>query len=311
MRHINTYKLFESDEEEDYDELVQRGFQYSNNYIKDRLHYLTDEDFIYNDDKNQYLLNKDGRKDYRMGIREAHTAIVEFSLSKSVEHEDVRDVKSSSYSNRTERVFFNTYNDDILHMMEAIASFTEHFEDCKYNLEQTSSGYTLRFIITSIVSEDVRTKANTEHIDRKAVRDIVERLDRYYSSIRSGTPSFEKVASTNKDGSSMWSYLGSRENGYIMIPINTEGIRKQVLNKNMVRIKSIVDGSRIYIRELNSAELKEITSEDLVKLMESSPDYKKKGLKYFEDKYLGLQAVILDFDYDKWLKWIKRPIGAD
>jgi hypothetical protein len=312
MKHINTYKLFESDEE-DYDELVSKGFKYSNNFIKDRLNYLTDEGFIYNDDKKEYLVGENGEKGSstwgrnRITLSEAHKAIVEFSLTMRINKEDTEYRRNGSNG----VLYFIKYDNTMENIMEAIASFSDHFEDCKYNLTLTSGTWDVRFIISSDISGNIRDESYKEERRDGAIESMENTLRNYKEQIRNGTPAFNRTAYKNKVGESVWGYLGSEEEGLIIIPINTEGIRKQVLNQNMSRIESIVNRGSRFIGELNSCELREITKDDLERLVKINKDYNKRGLEYFTDRYLGLQGVIIDFDYDKWLSNKLKPIGYE
>jgi len=313
MKHINTYKLFESSDDEDYDELVSKGFKYSNNFIKDRLYYLTDEGFIYNDDKKQYFEDENGYQNsphQYVNLTDAKKAIVEFSLSMSINKEDTeyRHVKKESYGRDTKVLYFIKYDNTVETIMESIASFSEHFEDCKYNLTLTSGVWVVRFIISSVVGDDTRLEAYNKKRREDSIDSIDNSLRRYRDRIHGGTPAFDKTAFKNKLGEGVWGYLGREEQGFLIIPINTEGIRKQVLNKNISRIEYMVNSTHHYLSELHSCELREITKDDLERLMKINKGYDKKGLEYFTDRYLGLQGVIIDFDYNVWLANELKPI---
>jgi hypothetical protein len=90
----------------------------------------------------------------------------------------------------------------------------------------------------------------------------------------------------------MWGFQGSFKKGFLVCPFNVSNIR----NKKAVLTK--LDG---YSHQLATAidgkvEFREVNAADISKLVEVNP----KGTKeYFEERYLGLNAYIIEFDYDK------------
>ena len=135
---------------------------------------------------------------------------------------------------------------------------------------------------------------------REDAKDKISKWIRKYREyvIESTTKAFQATGFRDKNGG-YTNYLGGKyKNGFLIIPVNTSGIRKQVVNQNIPRLQKAADKIVNYYFYGAKAEFREITKEDLKRLNDS----KEQNLVDLEDKFLGLMGIIIEFDYDKWLE---------
>lgn len=89
--------------------------------------------------------------------------------------------------------------------------------------------------------------------------------------------------------------------------MNIEGLSKSVINTNFSRIENIVNISDWCIpSKFHKIDFRK-NEEDIKRLSKSIND-DRATIEYLSDRYLGLQAVILDIDYDSWFENCKKDI---
>lgn len=302
MKYLKTYRLFESDEDDWVYELnskVAVGFKYSWNHIVDRLIYLTDLGFeLIDGSKKQYLRDESDDdiipyyRNRHYNLLDAKTATFEFALLKKKSDSDVIVKRYVDKGMRNYDEFYHTkWNDNINDINEAIASFCEHFDNCLYNLTLTDKGWLVRFIL----KEDVDPESIQREHKRNKIEDAKSRIAELIRKFRenlieSTTRGFQPTGFRDKKGN-YTNYLGGEfKNGFLIIPVNVEGMRKQIVNQNLPRIERISNNTINYYFSYANVEFRDITKEDLKRVDEP------------EDEFLGLKGVIIEFDYDKWLK---------
>ena len=195
-----------------------------------------------------------------------------------------------------EHIYFQKWNDEQLEILEAIASFCAHFEECYYSFNHLFDKLVLNFIIyhnvDSVVIEKEREKEIIYKTNEKIIKDLESARRRF---IESNVAITRDKITKNKLGESMWSLQGSIEDGFIVVPINlgkcSDFVKKGVvskLNNHIYYFEKAIDGT-------GEIELREITNDDTKKLAK----IKNYNENYFIDRYLGLMAYIITFDYKK------------
>lgn len=302
MKYLKTYRLFESDDlEYERDSEVGIGFKHAWNDVKERLLYLTDLGFeMIDGSKKEYLLDDNDNKVVTQSyhryynLTDAKSAVLEFAMIKRRNEDDVIVKREIDRGMRNYDTFYHTrWDDKVNEVNEAIASFVEHFDNCLYNLTLTDKGWIVRFIVRDDADFESITKTDTDTKKYKARERILNSLHRLHDSIESQvTKSFKKA---------IGGLVGTAKSGFIMVPINTDGIRRQVINQNMPRVEKV--GVGWYITELKKEEFREITEKDIQRLIDGDDDGYYVDMEKLKKKYLGKKAHIIEFDYDGWLKF--------
>jgi len=281
MKHLKRYKAFES---------VERGHEHSWEDIEDVMLYLKDIGFEYKEDsKNVKFVDSENRK---VNLEDAESLVTEFYMTKKGP-EDMISRTETPLSLSRNGLYFVKWDDKVLEMNEAIASFCAHFDECYYSLSLQFDKWVLGFIIITPVSHDDKSAEREDKIKRKVEEEISNYFNRFRNRLLdSFTANTRREIGQNKLGETMWGFQGSFKKGFLVCPFNVSNIR----NKKAVLAK--LDG---YSHQLATAidgkvEFREVNAADISKLVEVNP----KGTKeYFEERYLGLNAYIIEFDYDK------------
>jgi hypothetical protein len=279
MKHLKRYKAFES---------VERGHEHSWEDIEDVMLYLKDIGFEYKEDsKTVKFVDSENRK---VNLEDAESLVTEFYMTKKGP-EDMISRTETPLSLSRNGLYFVKWDDKVLEMNEAIASFCAHFDECYYSLSLQFDKWVLGFIIITPVPHDDKSAEREDKIKRKVEEDISNYFNRFRNRILdSFTKDTSRAIGQNKLGETMWGFQGSFKKGFLVCPFNVSNIR----NKKLVLAK--LDGYSDQIGIDGKVEFREVTAADITKLSEVNP----KGTKeYFEERYLGLNAYIIEFDYDK------------
>jgi hypothetical protein len=279
MKHLKRYKAFES---------VERGHEHSWEDIEDVMLYLKDIGFEYKkDSKTVKFVDSENRK---VNLEDAESLVTEFYMTKKGP-EDMISRTETPLSLSRNGLYFVKWDDKALEMNEAIASFCAHFDECYYSLSLQFDKWVVGFIIITPVPHDDKSAEREDKIKRKVEEDISNYFNRFRNRILdSFTKDTSRAIGQNKLGETMWGFQGSFKKGFLVCPFNVSNIR----NKKVVLAK--LDGYSDQIGIDGKVEFREVTAADITKLTEVNP----KGTKeYFEERYLGLNAYIIEFDYDK------------
>lgn len=195
-----------------------------------------------------------------------------------------------------EHIYFQKWNDEQLEILEAIASFCAHFEECYYSFNHLFDKLVLNFIIyhnvDSVVIEKEREKEIIYKTNEKIIKDLESARRRF---IESNVAITRDKITKNKLGESMWSLQGSIEDGFIVVPINLDKCSDFVKKGVMSKLNDHIDMFERATGRTGKVELREITNDDIKKLAK----IKNYDENYFIDRYLGLMAYIITFDYKK------------
>lgn len=315
MKHLKKYKIYESQEVDENDEIPQ-GFQFSWNDINERLSYLTDIGFVIDEDsKSRYFLDKKGKKiqkEYDSWSRTSNSntdkiknAVIEIKLFKKTEAERYhRSVNTEGYvgtSRRKDHYYFDDDIEGVLNIYEEIASFCAHFTKSYHNLTVKHDGFHLWLIVSTDVSEDyVKNK-----LQKEVIEDTEEAISGLFSRIRYNIldPShnkyskrFNDLAFKNKLGARMWSFLGDKESGFMIKPINDTELTKRVKDTNYPKIYQYYNKNGV------TMDFRRITDDDLKKIKsgyDETREDNQETVKSLDDRYGGLMGVFIEFDYDK------------
>lgn len=280
MKHLKKYMAFES---------KSRGHEHSWEDIEDVMLYLKDIGFEYKEDsKRKKFVDSDNHK---CNLEDAENLCTEFQMFKKVPENMKSNVSSDLHTKP-----FLKWDDKILEIYEALASFCAHFDDCRYSITVEFGEWVLSIIIITPVPHDDRSAEREEKIKRKVEEDI----SNYFNGFRnrlldSFTAATGRAIGQNKLGEHMWGFQGSFKKGFLVCPFNVSNIR----NKKAVLAKLDGYSNRIASDIDGKVEFREVNATDITKLTEVNT----KGTKeYFEERYLGLKAYIIEFDYNKFYK---------
>jgi hypothetical protein len=299
MKRLKTYKVFESEMDED--DLVRKGHNRSWNDIKDVMTYLTDIGFEFEErSKKQYFIDEDGTKNWRnykkVSLSDADRLVTELNFYKKLP--DDYDIISEK------GIYFQKWNDSQLEIFEAIASFSAHFDECYYSTMTKFDKFEIRFIIHESVDSKIIEKEKEEQINFKIRDKVIYNLERTKDYILGQlSPVTKNKIKNNKLGETMNFLQGSIEEGFIVVPINLISIQTQQAKKScMSKLEMGIDRFESAIDRTGQVELREITEDDIDRLTELQETDKK----YFSERYLGLMGYIIKFDYKKLFDKYKK-----
>jgi hypothetical protein len=305
MKNLLSFKLFESS-----NDYVENGFKFSELYIRDRLYYLTDIGFVLdNDNIDSLYIDSNGNK---AKLVDATSSVYFLKLIKKIGYKlKYRSVETGySYPETTNIYYYLNDTDSLIEIAETISSFSAHFEDIHHNITYKSSSIEISFYIYSEIPSDIKQSEKLSIIESKA-RDMIDesisKFHRKFSDTKTGlTKKFKEESNRNKLRESSYGFIGG--NNFKIKIFNTEGLSKSVINTNFSKIENIVDISHWNIpNKFGKVDFRKINEEDIKKLYKSI-DNDRLTINYLSDRYLGLQAVILDIDYDSWLEHFKKDI---
>lgn len=299
-------KRFNESHDDVDDDVVRKGFKYSDSYINQVMLYLTDVGFELDEENKEYFIDSKGE---RCQLEKAEKSVIELSFTKSVGYPTFyRGKDSGGYPSRTTYYHFTKWNSSVEDINDAISSFCHKFDDCYYHLSLLADKWYVKFVIYSDVEEEVRKKEKKDNLIHKIEVDISDRVSR----IRRGLfDSFNKITYNktvvNKLGENMWYPLGSLKKGCILIPVNTISSLPRTLQLTIM--PEVNDRCRIFnnfLRGSGKAEVVTITEQVIDDLIKSTGDTKKRD--YYIERYLGLTGIIMKFKYSKLFNAIKKEI---
>jgi hypothetical protein len=291
---IIKFKLFESNEEEK----PKLGFNYSLSDVKEALYYLTDIGFKVEDIKSFYINDSGNYINSDVRFIEATQCVYSINLKKFTKSKNGFSIIGKGNEIYTKDI------DGLLEMAEELSAFCDKFENTYHSINYKDKVTEINIIVSNEISEEVKELEKKSMIDERSKSEVdngVWKFFRKFSDDRVGiTPTFTKVQKDNL-GSSFEFYYGSLKQGTIIKFFNATGVSKSVINTNFKRIENIVSDSGWNIpRAFHTVEFRKVTEEDLKKIKTDL------SLDELKQKFLGLDAVILTLDYDKWFSKVKK-----
>lgn len=266
---ILKFGVFESSE-------VKLGFKYSLEYVKEALYYLTDIGFKVQKINSFYDNNRD--------FINAKKCFYSIKLTKSIKSTNISSIIGGYHSNN---INYSTDVDFLSNIIEEIHDFCDKFESIYHNIS-----YKEDFIEKKSI---IKNKSELE------IENSVWRFFRNLSYNKEGITPTLLSSQVDNLGEPFKNYYGDRVDGFMIKFLNLNGFSKSVQNTNIKRIHNYIDGSGWYLpRAFHTVDFRKVTEEDLKKL---KSDITLEDLK---SKFLGLHGVILEIDYNKWLKRIKK-----
>ena len=304
MKHITKWKLFESqDDEQDEDLIIKKGFKHSVADIEDNLLEITDIGFKIKDGIQQYYVNYDGGNwslhNNKVYLSEANKSVIKFHLTKKIEDENkVYPIKSTWKDIDLFCTNDYKFNSQI---QSGINSFCRHFGgNCYYSLNIDKDYYTIAFLIIDDIDKSLISEEKEKEKIQKAHNNISDSLRKFNRKVKGDvTKSFYEKAFKNLLGESMsWDFFGGAKSGFIIISFNLKDCTKSVLNTNIPKIKNRLDNINWDIPSdfVKSSEFRKLTIKDLQKLSK----FYNKDLKYFTERYSDMDAIVIEFNYKKW-----------
>ena len=320
MKHLKKYKLFESDNEDEND-IVPEGFEYSWNDIYESLLYLTDIGFeIDENSQKRYLADEKGNpikggygsdyynREYKSNIELAKNAIYEIKLFKKKESNKIhKEVSTGGYSNRTNHYYLDSDVEELLRIYEEIASFCNHFDKAYHNLTIENNGYSVWLVASSDVTGDfIQSKIDKElndKVESKISKQVTDNFTRFSSDNKFYTKKFREE------------FFGRRfseiKNGIYIRVFNWNSVNKGVYNTNSEvfdkDIKSVLSdfndtGTWGLGQYGYKAEFRELKEEDITGLKNTQEIEAAK-------EYIGTKSIIVKFDYNKVFDMIKKKLS--
>jgi len=295
MKWIKTYKLFESSEN-------KPGHKFSWEDILDRLTYLTDLGFqIDMQSKNQYFRDDEGDI---CDVTEAHWLVTEINLTKDYFDED--SVVSKRLNDGRHR-YYCKWDDRVLELHQEIEAICSHFDECYYNVSLNAVGWQVSFIIWTSVEQSTRESETEKKLKESTQTKITNAFESKRRDILdSFTPVIKNKICKNKIGETMWNYQGSYEDGYLVMPINFEGSR--FTKSYQEKLDSGLSDLSHLVRSYGKVELRKITEADIDKLFNIKEERRNVDKNYFTERYLGLMAYIIEFDYEKMFSSVYQSL---
>lgn len=299
MKKILPFSIFESYEEDH----KPKGFKFSEFDIRDRIYYLTDIGFSIDNDKieSYYMDNKGDRQ----SLVKAEKAVYYLKLTKKLESNLKYKNVSSGWGGSKYYYYLNNSR-ELLKIAEEIASFSDHFDEVYHNITYNSDTIEVSFYIYSNIEDGVKKSEKEEIIEYKVKNKIytsIYNFEKRFIDTKSGlTKKFNDKARKDKFGKSVTKFNGGDD--FLIMPFNTEGLSKLVINNNFRRIENILSRSRYNIPvKFHDIEFRIITEDDINKLHTQLENVSKDELK---EQYLGLYGVILTVKYKDWYDHLKK-----
>lgn len=301
---ILKFSIFESN--------VKEGFKYSEDEIKEELYYLTDLGFKIEKIKSYYATyNDDSRIDkYDVNMIDATKSVHNIILKKEIGDNRFLELDKGGFPRKTETYYFNNNIDNLVNIISEVASFCDHFkeDDIYHNISYDNNSIVIQIYIYCDIPEEDKKSREESIIKKKSESEvdsgIFNFLIKFTSDKKFGITSAFSKAQKDKLGEYLDNYYGSLSSGCIIKFFNTTGVSKSVINTNFKRIEDLISISNWYIPvAFHTIEFRKVTEDDLKKL---KVNYSLEELK---QKFLGLDAVILNIDYNKWLNSVKKRLS--
>jgi hypothetical protein len=309
-------------DEEDKNDIVPEGFEYSWNDIYESLLYLTDIGFkIDEESAKRYLADENGNqikgeyeggygynREYKSNIEKAKNAIYEVRLFKKKESGRLKkEVQiGDSYRNQYVTYHLDSDIDGLLGIYEEIASFCARFDKAYHNLTIQNDGYSIWLVASSDVTEDFIKSNLDKELNSKVESAISKQVVSNFNRLSYDNKAYTKKFREEFFGGS----VSQLEKGIFIKLFNWSSVTKSVYNTNFEKfdqsVKSILSnfndtGSWSLGKYGYKAEFREIKEEDIVDLKGRESERAK--------EYIGKKAIIVKFDYNKVFNIIKKNLS--
>ncbi len=301
MKYIRNFKIFESSDDDE-DTQIYPGFEHSFADIKDTLYDILDLGFEIKERSHMYWSEDFNRE----RLTDAKWAVWEFKLESNIECETLTKHYSQRFSGNSQRMLLNNSNLE-LEVLQSVADIRARFGNVYHRLELKSDysdkGWLLFITIMNEIDSEEISKAKTRQKESQIKDKIYDKINNLSKKIRNiGTPKFQSLSKKNKLGETSWSGLGKISEGYICIFINTTEMTKQV-KKSIEQVEDdIVVLKNWFLPKGSKIELRKFTTQDCQRLSKIHGE----DQKYFEDRYLDLDGVFIEYNYEKWYNDLKN-----
>ena len=185
-------------------------------------------------------------------------------------------------------------------IFEQISYFCGFFDNCYYNIEFSDYKFILAIRIIEDVDSDKKNKAVVEKVNVLIEEYFISYRNYIFDNI---TKKFKEESDRNKLGETIvggriYRMHGNLESELLIFPFNTTKLNNRITKDNLNIIESYTN--RFFSHNpFIKAKLKKIELSD-IKILEEV--YKNKVSNYFTERYEGLNAIFIYFDYNKLLK---------
>jgi hypothetical protein len=246
--------------------------------LRDRL--IEFIDLGYKEDESKFKINylkNDGSRSY---INNADIFILNITLYKNVN--DYLDHKIKADSN-------------IIETFHLIDKLTAVYKKVFFNINMTSNLDKLELSLYILEDIDKESQKKDLEIEEKSKikNTIKNRINKFYIDVeKSLTPKIKDKAFKNILGEINHGSIGNIEDGFVFRPFNTKDIPKSVIKLNMDKIDNIS------LPSIFEKEIREATQEDIDRVAKSM-ELNNTDRSNLEKRYLGLNVIILKYDYKK------------
>ena len=328
MKYLKSYKIFEDNDENDENNKIPEGFEYSWNDINNALVHLKDLGFeIDKPDGYRWDYREEAKKSYladdsgdeikretgnwangyksKSNIELAKWAIYELRLKKSQTLKGM--VRSSKYGyNDTMDYYLTEDPEKTVEIYQEIDAFCARFDKSYHNLTIKNNGCYLWLIVASAVSDDFVSKKLDDELNSEVNREIEKHI---YPTL---TNRFESKSYTKKFREDfIGPTLSKQKNGIAIKCFNWGSISKAVYNTNSAKFDSDVERILSNYNELDSywgykkygykAEFRELKEEDIAGLVGWEIEKAR--------KHIGTKSIIVKFDYNKVFDEVKKKLS--
>lgn len=226
-----------------------------------------------------YVDSKDQKTEH---LIKADKSVYYLKLKKECNLENKKHYYSNYYSNDT-----NT----LLEIAEEIASFCSHFKEVYHTISYNYKSIEISFYIYSELDSNDINEEKATIINKRSKQNIINNVHKFSRKFSN------ELTRSFKDN-----MLEKGNFKFKIIAFNIDNLSKSVINTNYKRINSIISDSGRYMpSNLHKVEFRKINNDDIKKLNNLEGEE-----KVSPEEYIGLNAVIIEIDYDNWFDSVKK-----